>query len=362
MQRAIIAIMALSTLVNAQTKINQLEPAEDFSQKSILFHNTVNGTGFASTPEMLFAVPSLSVENARSHYATFPLTGILSHDLFASDSMNRSADSLAIHETRSAMKSGFFSLMIPGAGQAYNGNLMKAAGFLAVEITGWVANAIWTKKGNDETNAFRVYADGTAVDDYQDGHYNVYRYAQWIVDNYQQLEQNCGTSSSNQAIISQQINYVLITKTYDPTKAPWTQVNWVALNYVENAMGGSGPENSFSHYLFPYGDVEYYKEIAKYPQFRAGWYDENLSYLTYDQLRSLTPESNYYENMRGTATGFYDVALAGLCVVIANHFASAAEAMIWAHGHNKTIETNIGISPLPQGMGFQSEINLAVHF
>jgi len=89
---------------------------------------------------------------------------------------------------------------------------------------------------------------------------------------------------------------LIIPNPYAP-KAVWTQVNWDALDTVENAMSGSSNENSFSHWLFPYGDVEYYKEIANCPQFRPGWYDENLSYLTYDQLHSLTPESNHYENM-----------------------------------------------------------------
>ena len=356
-------VLALSAFANAQTLNSQRSQIENLFPVQILYQYPANLNNRATILEKESAIPEFSLLNSQSSNRYLPLTGILSNDLFALDPVEARKDSVGQVESRSALKPGFFSLLIPGAGQAYNGTYMKAAGFFAVEIAGWAVNAIWNKKGNDETNAFRVYADGTAADHYQDGHYNVYRYAQWIVNNYQQLEQNCGTSSSNQTIISDQINNVLITKTYNPTEAPWMQVNWSALNAVENAMGGDGPENSFSHWLFPYGDVEYYKCIAKYPQFRPGWSDENLAYLTYDELRSLTPESNYYENMRGKATGYYNVGLAGVCVVIANHFASAAEAMIWAHAHQKLIETAIDVEPLPlAGDGYETKLKLAINF
>jgi len=302
------------------------------------------------------------------------LTGILSKDLLSSQPESLShKDSLEILETRSSLKAGFFSLIIPGAGQIYNGgtgNYIKAAGFLAIEAAAIAVDIIYINKGNTKTNFFQNYADGNSTDwnsynangyvpynsQSQIHYYNVYKYAQWVVNNYQQLESING-ATGNDPTIKQNINNVLITKTFDPSKAPWLQVNWYALNQVELAMGGY-----FSHQLPAYGQQQYYELIGKYPQFREGWSDENPAYLTYDQLHSDTNWSGYYMDQRGLANNLYGVAGTAVGVIIANHFLSAIEAAIWAHGHNKAIQTSVGVSPLPQGPGYQTEFRVAVNF
>ena len=208
-------------------------------------------------------------------------------------------------ETRSAFKAGFFSLLIPGAGQVYNGgtgNYIKAAAFLAIEAAAIAVDIIWTNKGNNETNFFKSYADGTASDNYQNGQYNVYNYAKWIVNNYQALEQSSGTSSQGQAIVSQYINSninnpnhnLIIPQPYNSSQTPWSQVNWDALNAVENAMGG----DIFTHWLFPHDNIQYYKEIAKYSQFVEGWSDANPAWVSFAQMENFTPNSDYYESLR----------------------------------------------------------------
>ncbi len=288
------------------------------------------------------------------------LTGNLSQDLFSSSFTKEYNDSLDRMKTRAAMTSGVFSLIIPGAGQLYNGgtsNYIKAAAFFGLEVAGWVVNVLWNKKGNQETAAFRLYADGTAADGYRNGHYSVYRYAKWVGDNVQQLEQINGTSSQGQAIIAQYINSKGNSLLGNEYASPEYQVNWYALNQVEKAMGGY-----FSHWLFAYPGVEYYKEIGKYPQFRQGWIDENPSILTYNAIKIDTKDSYFYENMRGTATHLYNVALVAAGVLILNHFGSAVEAAIWAHNNYRPIKTSVGVAPCPQGIGYQAEFNLAVNF
>ncbi len=293
------------------------------------------------------------------------LSGILSQDLFLSQSDTMShKDSLALLDTRSSLKAGIFSMLIPGAGQIYNGgtaNYIKAAGFLAIEAAAIAVNIIWTNKGNNQTNFFENYADGTAADNYANGHYSVLRYAQWIQQNYQQFETNgvpVGggqlTPVSDPATLNKYISDMIVNN----GSAPWDKVNWFALNKVEVALGGY-----FTHQLPAYGQQQYYELIGKYPQFRAGWYDEIPSYDNYDQLNTPTPNSGYYMGQRGLANNLYGVAGTAIGIVIANHFASAIEAAIWAHGHNKLIEASVGISPLLlQGAGYQTQVNLAVNF
>ncbi len=339
-------------------------------QKSEIIRNNLTANSISGPAGIASAGVKLSMRTKDLYSGAFiqpvsvsrteRLTGNLSQDLFSSSFTKEYNDSLDRMKTRAAVTSGVFSLIVPGAGQLYNGgtsNYIKAAAFFGLEVAGWIVNVLWNKKGNQETAAFRLYADGTAADGYRNGHYSVYRYAQWIGNNVQQLEQINGTSSQGQAIIAQYINSKgngLLGNAYS---SPEYQVNWYELNQVEKAMGGY-----FSHWLFAYPGVEYYKEIGKYPQFRQGWIDENPSILTYDAIRIDTKDSYFYENMRGTATHLYNVALVAAGVLILNHFGSAVEAAVWAHNHYSPVKTSVGIAPSPQGIGYQAEFNLAVNF
>jgi hypothetical protein len=325
---------------------------------------------FVSAADAQLKIPYLEANQPPNE-----LTGVLSQDLFAAQRQSLSyKDSLEVLETRSSLKAGLFSLLIPGGGQVYNGgtgNYIKAAGFLAIEAAAIAANIIWTNKGNSKTTYFQNYADGTPSEwsTYTNGnlgylpgnsqvhYYNVYKYAQWVVNNYQQLENQNSTTSAGQAVISAHINKILAAKTFNPSVPPWEQVNWYELNLVEAAMGGY-----FSHQLPAYGQQQYYELIGKYEEFREGWSDENPSYLAYNQLQPATNLSGYYMDQRGLANNYYGYAGTWLGVLIANHFVSAIEAAIWAHGHNKLIETSVNVTPLPEGLGYQTQVNVAVNF
>ena len=297
--------------------------------------------------------------NAQVSKPSKELTGVLSHDLFASAPSMSHEDSLAMFETRSALKAGLFSLIIPGAGQAYNKNYLKAAAFFAVEVAGWVVDVVWTNKGNDKTNFFQTYADGTAADNYQNGHYSVLRYATWIQQNLPALLQVNGQTDPNQIAIADKYAALLMIGK-NGNLAPWAEINWDALNKVEAAIGGY-----FSHLLPEHGQQQYYELIGKYPQFRQGWDDSpfalgNKNFTAF--MDYSTAHSGYYMGQRGQANYLYAVASTAVGVVLVNHFVSAIEAALWAHSHNKFVQTSVGMSLLPQGMGYQTEVNLALHF
>ncbi len=288
------------------------------------------------------------------------LTGVLSRDLFPLNPASTDQDSLAaLVETRSALKAGAFSLLIPGAGQLYNRNYLKAAAFFAVEVAGWVVNVMWTQKGNNQTTYFQNYADGTAADNYQYGHYSVLRYAQWIQSNWQQLLTMSGHNPSDNTDpsvqIVQQYEATMVVNSGGPS--PWSKVDWYSINQVESALGGY-----FTHLLPPHGNQQYYELIGKYPQFRQGWDDENPSILDFSTLEKATQHSGYYMDQRGEANSFFAVASTAIGVVLVNHFASAIEAAIWAHNHSKNIHANVSMSKLPTGFGYQTELQVAVNF
>ena len=281
---------------------------------------------------------------------TKQLTGVLSQDLFSNqpDTLSH-RDSIAVFETRSAFKAGFFSLLIPGAGQVYNGgtsNYLKAAGFLAIEAAAIAANIIWTNKGNNQTTFFQNYADAN---------YSVLRYAQWI-------QLNLNSWDPNDAAIEKLVNEMFVNN----GPAPWQKVDFRKLNEVENILGQTSAGTFFAHNLAGYGSQDYYEIIGKYPQFREGWNPnaatDNVN-VTYDQVKDNVEvaQDNYYMDQRGKANNLYGVAGTALGVVIANHFLSAIEAAIWAHGHNKLVQSSLEVTPLPQGLGYQTQLNMSVN-
>lgn len=356
MDKIVVAFLFLTSVASAQTKILSLSENNqncdvELGSASRSFYSEPLSRDLGDN-NLLFMKPTGTNQSTRK------LTGVLSQDLFSAQAGSLShKDSLEMFETRSSMKAGLFSLLVPGAGQLYNGgtgNYLKAAGFLAIEAAAIAVNIIWTNKGNNQTNYFQNYADAN---------YSVVRYVRWIQLNLQTLEQINGPNdpaTANYYASNSQIwtNHVAP----DPTKPAWTQVNWDALNKVESALGGY-----FSHNLAAHGTQDYYEIIGKYPQFREGWNPnaatDNVN-TTYDQLKYDVEVAldNYYMDQRGIANNFYAVAGTALGVVLANHFLSAIEAAIWAHGHNKLIETSVRISQLPQGAGYQTEVRLAIKF
>lgn len=334
MRTTVLAILMLSLSAAAQTRTNDG-----------VFLKTTDLPSQTSSPE---------------------LTGVLSQDLFAAEPPAEVKDSIIdASETKSALLAGGLSLLVPGAGQIYTKDYWVGAGFLAVEAAAWAVDIIWTNKANNQETYYETYADGTAADHYQNAHYSVVRYAQWIKNNYVQLEQYCGTSTQGQQVIQQYIGQIL-PATINSSAAPWTQVNWYALNQIEANMGGY-----FTHQLFPHENFEYYELIGKYPQFRQGWVDSPYALwlqngqqgtAPIDYSQADTPNSGYYMNQRGKANSLFSVASTALGLVLVNHFASAIEAAIAAHVHNKNIHTHVSMSELPMGMGYQAQVQLAVAF
>ncbi len=338
MDKIVITVLLLVSAAGAQTKLLSLSEGNkncgaDLGSASGLFYSEPV-TQLLSDNDLLFMRPM------KTNQSTNRLTGILSQDLFSTqpDTLSHK-DSLEMFETRSSLKAGLFSLIVPGAGQFYNGgtgNYIKAAGFLALEVAAIAVNVIWTNKGNNQTIFFQNYADAN---------FSVLRYAQWIQLNFNGWDPGANSATKN-----------LVNEIFDVNTgtAPWQKVDFEKLNEVESILGQTSSGQFFSHNLAAHGTQDYYEIIGKYPQFRQGWNPnaatDNVN-ITYDQLKDdvETQVDYYYMQQRGDANNFYGVAGTALGVVIANHFLSAIEAAIWAHGHNKSIQTSIGMSPLPQG-------------
>ena len=109
------------------------------------------------------------------------------------------------------------SLLLPGAGQAYEGRWKSALVFLGVEVASWTGWYIWKEEGKDKEREYKNFADE---------HWSLDRFQVWM-DNYRAR--------------------------YDTTW--WT------------------------HVLPKEKGQEYYEMIGKYDQFAAGWEDYPKEWL-----------------------------------------------------------------------------------
>lgn len=189
---------------------------------------------------------------------------------------------------KSVAKAFAYSLLLPGAGQFYNGSKVKGFAFLGVEVLGWAAYLMYHSSGTDKK-----------------GEYEAFARAHWYEQPY-----------------------------------------WDSLKIYRNVDKWKDGEE-FAHHL-PFrinengdtvGDLnhEYYENIGKYDQFVWGWDDLQQ----FEPINTTNPEVSFqskgrldYEGMREDANAQYDHARAAAIVVIANHVVSAVEAALAAKRYN----------------------------
>jgi hypothetical protein len=201
---------------------------------------------------------------------------------------------------KSPKKAFFLSAAIPGAGQYYNGSLVKAAGFLALEAASWAAYISYNNKGNDIDKEFHAYADQ---------HWSENHYWDWIAQQSQKDRNDLA-----------------------------------ALREWEHA--------SFSHGLHVNKDQQYYEMIGKYYQFNWGWDDFRLNHsitLTDEEMvddKMISANRLYYEGRRHDSNAALKMATTATTVVILNHLFGAAEAAWDASRQNKRLQTTMRFEPM----------------
>ncbi|MBK7230558.1 MAG: hypothetical protein IPH97_17215 [Ignavibacteriales bacterium] len=258
---------------------------------------------------ILFVVLTLSLINAQQIDEQKILTGSLSTDakLVLDDfkPTNNPQMILANENKKSPMLAGLMSVLIPGTGEIYTEEYLKAGIFIAVEAAVITTAIIYDGKGDDKTTEFENYAD-----DYTNPNHNwsVVKYAQWL----------------NQYVITNEADKIII----DPNTElpPWKRVDWNQLNSVESG----------SHKLANHGEQQYYEMIGKYPQFSPGWNDFNSS-----DYHDISENFLFYSGMRGDANDFYSVAKTAVIGIYINHFLSSLDAIWSATNFNKDLAVKI---------------------
>lgn len=243
-------------------------------------------------------------------------------------------ESLDIQNKKSPVLAGTLSALIPGAGEIYTGDYLKAALFIAIEGLTIYLNNYYTKKGDDQTIFFQNYADT---------YWSVVRYAEWL----NQWAAALG-------------GYANIHISPDMNLKPWQRVNWDELNTAERSI------REFSHTLYPHGHQQYYEMIGKYPQYSQGWDDSKFARGEYSVAGEYYYDTKgkfiYYSGLRGKANDYYNYADKALIVTITNHIISLIDAVISAHRYNSKIKLEMSLEKIQSNYFIEYYPQLNVRF
>lgn len=204
------------------------------------------------------------------------------------------------------MLAGLLSLIIPGAGEIYTEEYLKAGIFLVIEVAAITVDVIYLKKGDKATEEFKTFANAN---------WSARRYAEWL-----------NTYRVELGITNPPIDLGLVD-----------QKDYSQINSNESQVSVNG--KAFSHHLPRYGDQQYYELIGKYHQFNHGWSDSDNN--TIEWLNNISPMFVDYAKMHIKPDNIYRVASTAVIGIYVNHFLSALDAIWSATTFNKNLAVKV---------------------
>ncbi len=211
-------------------------------------------------------------------------------------------------EKKSPVLAGVMSAIIPGTGELYVGEYLKAAIFFALEATLVTVAIVNNNRGDDLTKQYQDFADE---------HWSVVKYSEYLLANKDELGLPEGCTI--------QINP-------DESLPPWERIiNWNEINQCESR---------FSHRLDNYGEQQYYELIGKYGQYSSGWdaFDFNN-----DGFYDVPQIMRDYSVMRGNANDAYNLASKAVIGIYINHLLSAIDAVWSASKFNENLAVKMRV-------------------
>lgn len=265
----------------------------------LITYNTMSAQDKIENPDILIPQRDFKLMDLKEKVIGSEQITDLTENRFSYDILNLNNDD----KKKSPVLAAAMSALIPGTGQFYAKNYVKSAIFLGVEAGLWITYAIFQKKGDEQTDVYRKYADDN---------WSVRKYAGWLVDQ--------GFQGSGQINLS--------TQDLEQLR--------LQINACEDSAG-------FSHKLPPFGDQQYYEVIGKYQNYVSGWSEAfgvtKNNYQTYKLA-----QVDFYMNERERANTYYNNGSLTLTVVIVNHLLSAADAVWSVSLFNKSLEVKTSVN------------------
>jgi len=247
------------------------------------------------------------------------------------------------------------SALVPGAGQFYNGQKVKAVVALAIEAAIITGYSVMKSRGNDAELAFQNVAHAS---------WDPAKYASWLNDYTEFLTNEHGASVS-----APSINTVTGIDFQQPSS--WTQSEraevqrmFDQMTTVERQLFHPETGAVFSHQIPDFAAQQYYELIGKYFQFAPGWSDyPEWKDADGNFLVSIDPEhtgvdgskpnvsSSFfsYANEHADAQDMLRRASQISLLLVFNHLIAGIDAAVNAKLHNDRLETRMGLAYDPSG-------------
>ena len=183
-------------------------------------------------------------------------SALLFHDVSAHSSRSSDPKNVALAFGLSAV--------LPGAGQIYNGQWVKAAAAIALEAALAAGYIIWHSKGLDAEEQYQTYAHA---------YWDAGRYANWLNDYVIFLEQEHGATIDAGTISSPDNIDFSSPGSWTVQERQSVRAFFDQIRNVEGMVFHPETGASFSHKLPYFAEQQYYELIGKYFQFAPGWVD-----------------------------------------------------------------------------------------
>lgn len=268
----------------------------------------------------------------------------------------------AIPGTRSVPLAFGMSAVVPGLGQAYNKQWVKAGIALAAEVALVVGYSVWRSRGVDGRDAYQIYAEEF---------WSPTQYAFWLNDYKTYLEDELGTPISGSPItITSEVMNLDFSNSDSWTSAERATVKRLfdQIRALETTVYHPETGATFSHRLPFFGEQQYYELVGKYFQFAPGWSDYEFRLDANGNPTWVDADGNFIATIDPEVTGengtkpnvsdqFFDYAqdhgdandyllrASRLSVVFfANHFISAIDAALFARLHNNRLQASVDMT------------------
>lgn len=265
-----------------------------------------------------------------------------------------SPSALARQDEKSVGLSFLASAVLPGAGQALNGQRIKAGVALAIEaalVTGFV---VTRQNGLDAESDFQDFAHAR---------WSPTRYATWLNDYREWLIEDFSANVSAPPVdVISGINFM------DP--GSWSGADRAAvqgmidqITAIERQVFHPETGAAFSHQLPDFADQQYYELIGKYFQFAPGWDDYPAWRASDDSFTdAIDPERTgadggkpnvsqtfyRYAEDHADAQDMLRKASRISLLFIANHLVAAIDAAVSAKLHNDRMLANSTVGSVLQ--------------